>query len=464
MVHQYVLYELYRKLCLYDEIIIYGAGTYGQLFLRQMYNIGLYKKYIFAVTVKGDEKCCMGHEIRTIAHALRDMSSSALVVVAVGKELRESLVENLTQKKGIDYLVLDDEILVALKQQEIFWGKQQEKSKQIESCLKNNFRKNEQLCPAVSVLVPVCNVQKYVTQCIESLLQQSMYNLEIIALDDGSTDNSASILDELSKQDERLRVIHKKNSGYGDTMNWGIALARGEYVAILESDDYAEKDMIYFLYSAAVLKNAELVIADYYVDQVHADGKLEKIIKAETLQEINYWEYLSEEQRKKLAYATPGIWRCLYKKSFLEKMNINFLITHGASYQDTSFYVKAVMMAQKTVCIRDRIMHYRRGHSAASVMNTDKVYAVCGELQEIRRYMQEHNMKSWYGSYGLLLFIKYLWNFQRLEKTQKTEFLNYFKCELEEADRTGWNDQDIWPEWKRMQRDRLFGGKSDESR
>lgn len=461
---EYLLYELYRKLCLYEEIVIYGAGAYGKCFLKQMYHMNLYKKYIFAVTEKSKEEICLGHEVKTIDDAIKDMTSSGVVVIAVGKKLRDELLEELSRRKIKNYLVLEDELLAVLKKQEMILEKQAKVTEFASENLMHNFQRNMQKCPAVSVLVPICNVEKYVAQCIKSLLEQSMYNIEIIALDDGSTDKSAAILDELAGEDERIRVIHKSNSGYGDTMNWGLTLARGEYIVILESDDYAETDMIYSLYSAAVLKNADMVIANYYVDCVDENGQLEKITKSEEIKDVIYWEYASENQRKKIAYSTPGIWRCIYKKAFLEKNNIRFLPTPGASYQDTSFFVKAVMMSQKLICIRDRVMHYRRGHSVASVKDTNKVYTVCEELYEIRRYMEEYEMKSWYGLYGLILFIKYYWNFQRLVEPQKTEFLNFFRRELEEADRNGWNNSEDWPEWKRTQRKQLFGSEEDENR
>ena len=96
--------------------------------------------------------------------------------------------------------------------------------------------------PQISVLVPVYNVECYLEQCLESLVKQSFKDIEMICVDDGSTDCSGLILDRYAASDSRIRVIHKQNTGYGDSMNVALDCARGEYIAILESDDYA-KDM-----------------------------------------------------------------------------------------------------------------------------------------------------------------------------------------------------------------------------
>ena len=115
----------------------------------------------------------------------------------------------------------------------------------------------------VSVVVPVCNVEEYVEQCLRSLMNQTMGEIEIICMDDGSTDSSGVILDRLAKEDNRILVTHKDNTGYGDTMNQGISLARGEYIGIVESDDFAEADMFKKLYAEAIANDADIVKCNF---------------------------------------------------------------------------------------------------------------------------------------------------------------------------------------------------------
>ena len=108
----------------------------------------------------------------------------------------------------------------------------------------------------VSVLVPIFNVEKYLVECLESFLAQKLKELEIICIDDGATDGSSEIVDAFAIRDERFRVIHKENSGYGKSMNLGLDEAQGEYIGIVESDDFVERDMFSALYEIADTQQA----------------------------------------------------------------------------------------------------------------------------------------------------------------------------------------------------------------
>ena len=118
--------------------------------------------------------------------------------------------------------------------------------------------------PKVSVLVPVYNVEKYVGMCLDSLLCQTLKDMEIICIDDGSTDNSSAILAEYAKRDSRIIIITKENTGYGASMNLGLSRAKGEYIGIVESDDYALPEMFEQLYIKAQENELEVVKTNYY--------------------------------------------------------------------------------------------------------------------------------------------------------------------------------------------------------
>lgn len=104
--------------------------------------------------------------------------------------------------------------------------------------------------PKISIIVPVCNVEKYLSKCLDSIVNQTLKEIEIICIDDGSTDDSGAILDSYSQKDSRIKVIHKKNSGYGNSMNVGMDCAEGEYIGIVESDDCILPEMYEELYRA----------------------------------------------------------------------------------------------------------------------------------------------------------------------------------------------------------------------
>ena len=96
----------------------------------------------------------------------------------------------------------------------------------------------------ISIIVPVYNVEKYLKKCIDSILNQTYSNIEILLIDDGSTDNSGIICDNFKKRDSRIKVVHKKNSGVSSTRNYGLDLATGKYISFVDSDDFVECDFI----------------------------------------------------------------------------------------------------------------------------------------------------------------------------------------------------------------------------
>jgi glycosyltransferase involved in cell wall biosynthesis len=118
--------------------------------------------------------------------------------------------------------------------------------------------------PAVSVLVPCYNVEKYIRQCLDSVVGQTLTDLEIICLNDGSTDGTLAILQEYAAKDSRVSIIDKPNSGYGDSLNKGLEAATGEYVGLVESDDWADANMFESLYKAAKEHNADMVKSNFY--------------------------------------------------------------------------------------------------------------------------------------------------------------------------------------------------------
>ena len=117
--------------------------------------------------------------------------------------------------------------------------------------------------PRVSIIVPMYGVEKYVEQCIDSLLNQTLQEIEIILVDDGSPDRSGEIADEYAKKDGRIKVVHQKNSGLGPARNTGIRVATGEYIGFVDSDDWANCEMFARLYGAAVKNNADIVVSGH---------------------------------------------------------------------------------------------------------------------------------------------------------------------------------------------------------
>ena len=120
--------------------------------------------------------------------------------------------------------------------------------------------------PKVSIVIPVYNVEKYLRQCLDSVVNQTLQDIEIICVNDGSKDSSLQIMQEYQVKDPRIKIIDKENSGYGASMNRGFDAATGEYVIHVDPDDWVEQDMLQALYEKAVAESADMVICDYSED------------------------------------------------------------------------------------------------------------------------------------------------------------------------------------------------------
>lgn len=121
--------------------------------------------------------------------------------------------------------------------------------------------------PEISIIVPIYNVEKYLKRCIDSILNQSFKNFELILVDDGSTDNSGKIIDEYESIDKRIRVIHKENGGQGSARNRGLDIAKGNYIGFVDSDDWIHRDMYKILYENIIKYNAQISQIDHYTSK-----------------------------------------------------------------------------------------------------------------------------------------------------------------------------------------------------
>ncbi len=229
--------------------------------------------------------------------------------------------------------------------------------------------------PKISVIVPIYNVEAYVEQCLDSILKQTIDDLEIICIDDGSTDRSGVLADRYARKDPRVKVIHKENTGYGNSMNIGLKHASGSYVAIIESDDFAEHNMLQKLYTAAVQNNADIVKGEYYRYQKGLNTY------ADRLRDYPKNTILSVEDCPTLLNLADTIWSCLYRRQFLVDNHITFHETPGASFQDISFALLGWLAAKRVYLIEDAMIHYRIDNPGSSMKNPGKIFCVFDEYK-----------------------------------------------------------------------------------
>ena len=162
----------------------------------------------------------------------------------------------------------------------------------------------------ISVIVPVYNVEQYLDRCVDSIINQTYKNLEIILINDGSTDNSGQLCDELAKKDDRIRVIHKENGGLSDARNVGINVAEAELIGFIDSDDYIDEDMYEVLMTNLKRANADLSMCGHY--DVYNDV-LEAQVTEKKTWELSPQEAIKMVMEAKILSVTAV--NKLYKKS-----------------------------------------------------------------------------------------------------------------------------------------------------
>ena len=213
----------------------------------------------------------------------------------------------------------------------------------------------------ITVIVPVYNTKKFLTRCVNSILKQSYENLEVIIIDDGSTDGSAQVCDELSKSDKRVRVIHQKNKGIATTRNIGIENATGYYISFVDSDDYLEKD----LYKNLIENNeseSNILIFDYEICDVNGKLVHNPLLANENNLEKRRQFYSNEKllhliwNEKLFCY----LWSMLIPKKLFE--NVRF--PDGRLYEDEAVFYKIFMVSDGAEYIPYKGYHYVQHNSS----------------------------------------------------------------------------------------------------
>ena len=230
----------------------------------------------------------------------------------------------------------------------------------------NSFMHTTLSTPAISVLIPIYNAERYLAEALSSLHEQKYSSIEFICINDGSTDGSRGIVQSFLDKDARFKVIDKENSGYGSSLNQAIKQAQGEYISIFEPDDFIEGEMFGCLYTLAqktgfpdIVKSAYWSI-DEEENRFHCGywGRIKHVQKAFRI-----------EDEPLLTRYHPSIWSALYKKDFLSSQHISFKEVPGAGWVDNPFMAETLLKAHSIVYTNDSFYCYRDAHEGSSTAN-----------------------------------------------------------------------------------------------
>ncbi len=251
--------------------------------------------------------------------------------------------------------------------------------------------------PKVSVIIPVYNVEKYLGECFDSVLGQTLKDIEVICLNDGSTDSSLSIMQKYAQIDSRVRVIDKVNEGVGITRNRGIKAAFGDYVAFIDPDDmYPAEDVLEILYNNAI-KNNVLICGGEFATFTNRDYTLRQNFGKNFQGYIFPQEGIIDYKDYQFDY---GYHRFIYKRKFLVDNNIFY--PNYKRFQDPPFFVNAMIKAGKFYGIPKISYSYRRGHQKIK-WNKEKTKDLFKGILDNMKYARDYNLKK-LGNYSYCRF------------------------------------------------------------
>ncbi len=220
----------------------------------------------------------------------------------------------------------------------------------------------------ISIIMPSLNVRPYIEECIESAIRQTLEDIEVICVDAGSTDGTWEILEKYVQNDSRVHLYHSSIKSYGYQVNFGIDKARGDYVAILETDDYLDESMYEKLYQIAIENNADYVKSDFYRFFVLDNG--EKVLTKYPQFPFNpelYFTKMNPHICDEVYQEDFNLWKGIYNTKWLKEHRITLNETPGAAYQDIGFMEQVYLYAKVGVYSNEPLYYYRTDREEASV-------------------------------------------------------------------------------------------------
>lgn len=390
------------KLCSrYDSIFIYGAGIKAQKLYHIIQNINISISGFYVSDMRGNPEFIYNLPVAPIDSFINDGKS--LVIVSIPVEREDIYFQILTKLKSLgisSFYSLSDSFY------KYFEEKKNNRNCGIDYFNLNLLAVTRQDVPKVSLLLPSLNSAKYISETLDSVCGQSMRDIEILCIDSGSTDGTTDIIRQYSDRDNRIRLINFPLKSYGAQMNFGIREARGEYIGIVETDDYIAREMCEELYNHAIKYQADFVKADFdlFTDRF-AEGRL--FLKSQ-ISRPSLDSSVCYSSKDYLSHKLPVdvfIWTGIYRRAWLLENNIVFQETPGAAYQDYGVRHQLAFAVNRGLFLDKSFYRYRRDNSASSMWSGKSALYNYNETAFLISLARERNWPGEYLSFLTHYFI-----------------------------------------------------------
>lgn len=291
----------------------------------------------------------------------------------------------------------------------------------------------------VSVIVPIYNVEEYIERCLNSLVHQTLKEIEVIVVNDGSPDQSQQIIDRFAEVYPCIKKYSKENGGLSDARNFGMEFGKGEYITFIDSDDYVEKDMLEVMYNKAKANGSDIVecnLRHTYEDR--EDVEIGKIIT---------------DSHERIRIGRSVVWNKIYKTEWLKDTKVVF--TKGLIYEDVEFYVKLVPYIRQYDYVEDAFVHYVQRSSSLNNKSSETTKDILQILKNIKMYYEKNNFYAEYRDDLEFLFARILLlsSFKRICKIPDSAIRKQILRENYKLLR------DVYPNWKKNPYIKDFPGK-----
>jgi len=316
------------------------------------------------------------------------------------------------------------------------------------------------IMPKVTIIIPVLNVRPYIRECLDSVVGQTLTDIEVFCVDAGSTDGTLEIEQEYAAKDPRLTILDDTARSTGYAKNIGIDRAQGKYVAIVESDDYIAKDMMEKLYRAAEQYGLDMVKGNYRSFMGEGGSRL-YVDKAISLRSEDYEKVINPQADNRYFGWDMYTWTGLYKKEFLDKYHIRHNESKGAAFQDVGFWFQTFCYGGKVYLLNDYFYHYRRDNPNASVNHPSRTFAMCEEYQYVKNLISR-DAQTWkrvLPAYYHEMFRSYFVTYERLADPLKDKFVEKFYKEIREGYERGQIQRELFDPYELEYLDALLGSK-----
>lgn len=281
----------------------------------------------------------------------------------------------------------------------------------------------------VSVIVPVYNVEKYLKKCMDSLVSQTLKDIEIIAINDGSTDSSLEILNDYKKDHDNIKVLTKENGGLSDARNYGIPYATGEYIAFLDSDDYVDSSIYEKMYNKAKENDADYVECDFIWEYPN-ESRIDTGIRYENKLEM-------------FTYGRVVAWNKLIRSEII-KEDKSLRFPFGMRYEDVGFFYKLIPKIEKFAFVEESLIHYVQREDSLVKEQNERTLDIIKVLNGVLQYYELNGLYEEYKTaieytYARLILCSSL---KRMSKIKEKDLRN-------ECIRESWKElNDKFPNWK----------------